>query len=290
MKIGLRGDWLVTFVAVVEAGSFTLAAQRLHRTQSAVSMQVQQLEAAANRRLLLRDRAAGVVPTAAGEQLLRHARKVSEAMNDAAHVFDNADVAAGILRIGIPEEYAGTALPKLLSQFQRRQPRVQLQVTCASSDQLARGLKANALDLGVLVEDRGYREGKPLLYDPTLWVMSDTFELPVDGELPLVLFDQQCWWRQWALDRVQEIGASWRSAYTSGSIFGVAAAISAGLGIGVLGQSTLPSNAVVVPESTGLPALPGSHLVLHVVNPEAPGARDMSDRIEEHFNQARSHG
>lgn len=288
MKTNLRGDWLVTFVAVVEAGSFTRAAQRLHRTQSAVSMQIQQLETAANHQLLIRDRT-GVVPTAAGEQLLRHARKVSEAMSDAAHVFDNADVAAGILRVGIPEEYAGTALPKLLSQFQRRQPRVQLQITCASSDQLARGLKANALDLGVLVEDRGYREGKPLLYDPTLWVMSGTFELPADGELPLVLFDQQCWWRQWALDRVQETGAPWRIAYTSGSIFGVAAAISAGLGIGVLGQSTLPGNAVVVPEGTGLPTLPGSHLILHVVNPEAPGASDMAGRIEAHFKQARGH-
>lgn len=62
---GLRGDWLVAFVAVIEAGSFTGAAKRMHRTQSAVSMQIQQLEYAAGTTLLARERG-GVIPTAAG--------------------------------------------------------------------------------------------------------------------------------------------------------------------------------------------------------------------------------
>ncbi|WP_163574065.1 LysR family transcriptional regulator, partial [Halomonas faecis] len=82
----LRGDWLVAFVAVVQARSFTAAAKRMHRTQSAISMQIQQLETATGTQLLIRERG-GVIPNEAGERLLPHARRIADALRDAAWLF-----------------------------------------------------------------------------------------------------------------------------------------------------------------------------------------------------------
>ena len=66
---------LRTFTAVVDAGSFTLAAQRLHMTQSTVSQQLARLEEAVG--LVLVDRSARPVePTAAGERLLGYANRI----------------------------------------------------------------------------------------------------------------------------------------------------------------------------------------------------------------------
>nr|WP_163500230.1 LysR family transcriptional regulator [Halomonas socia] len=282
MMRGLRGDWLVAFVAVVETGSFTDAAKRLHRTQSAVSMQIQQLESAASTTLLARERG-GVIPTAAGERLLPHARRTAEALYDAAALFEAPELASGALRVGIPEEYSSTDLPKLLSHFQRSQPKVELLVQCASSDRLEAAIETGSLDLGLIVADDERRRGDTMLYDPTWWAMADTLALPASGPLPLVLFDQACWWRQWALDRMSEAKREWRIVYTSDSIAGVAAAIQAGLGIGVLGRSTVPKGVRQVPETLGLPNLPGSHLMLQLADRNAPGAVEMARLIKRHF-------
>lgn len=279
----IRGEWLATFAAVVEARSFTGAAKRMHRTQSAISMQVQQLELVTGVALLVRERA-GVIPTEAGERLLPYARRTAEILREAAALFDDMETASGPLRIGIPEEYSGSELPGLLSHFQRSQPRVELVVQCASSERLNAALDNNDLDLGILVVDySGHHNGETLLYDPTLWVMADNTELPATGPLPLVLFDQACWWRQCALERVSELGREWRIAYTSDSTAGVAAAIQAGLGIGVLGQSTIPKGIRTVPDSLNLPNLPGSQLMLQQKQPNAPGAKEMVALIRRHF-------
>ncbi|MCK0713857.1 LysR family transcriptional regulator [Chromohalobacter sarecensis] len=280
----MRGEWLVTFAAVVEARSFTGAAKRLHRTQSAISMQIQQLEAAAGMPLLVRERA-GVIPTEAGERLLPHARRTADALRDAAAMFNSDEMASGPLRIGIPEEYSGSELPQLLSHFQRSQPSVELLVQSASSDRLAAAIEEDALDLALLVADDNERHsGEVLLYDPTWWVVADNINLPTTGPLPLVLFDQACWWRQCALNQVNETGREWRITYTSDSIAGVAAAIQAGLGIGVLGKSTIPKGIRAVPKELKLPNLPGSQLILQRKSPDAPGTQDMVALMRRHFS------
>ena len=66
-------DWLRAFVAVVDAGSLSGAAPLVHRSQSAVSMQIKKLEAALGRPVLLRGpRHLEVTP--AGAELLSYAR------------------------------------------------------------------------------------------------------------------------------------------------------------------------------------------------------------------------
>jgi DNA-binding transcriptional LysR family regulator len=71
-----------TFVEIVAAGTFMLAAERLHLTQTAVSARVRSLEHALGRQLFVRSRA-GAALTPAGEQFLRHARTLVQVWEQA---------------------------------------------------------------------------------------------------------------------------------------------------------------------------------------------------------------
>jgi hypothetical protein len=72
---------LESFLAVVEAGSFTVAAERLHRSQPGVSRQIQRLESELGA-LLLRRASGGVSPTPAGQKFLVFARQTLHGLRE----------------------------------------------------------------------------------------------------------------------------------------------------------------------------------------------------------------
>ena len=86
--------------------------------------------------------------------------------------------------------------------------------------------------------------------------------LATRSTLPVALFDRACWWRDVALAALKSANRPYRIAYSSQSVNGVAAAIEAGIAIGLLGTGTLPGTLEPVPDSLGLPDMPASHLVL----------------------------
>ena len=74
-------DLLRSFVLIAEGGSFTRAAERVGRTQSAVSLQVQRLESLVGHRVLVRGKGGAVQLTLQGQYLLDRARDLI-ALND----------------------------------------------------------------------------------------------------------------------------------------------------------------------------------------------------------------
>ena len=74
-KINIPTDLLRTFAFIAEEGSFTRAAERVGRTQSAVSMQVQRLEQMLGQRVLLRGKGGSVQLTPHGQYLLERSRQ-----------------------------------------------------------------------------------------------------------------------------------------------------------------------------------------------------------------------
>ncbi len=84
-----------TFLAVVAAGNFVGAAQRLHVTQSTVSTRIQTLERQLGTPLLRRGRG-GAELTPAGQRFLRHAKSLVRTTEQARH------------DVGLPEGYSGT--------------------------------------------------------------------------------------------------------------------------------------------------------------------------------------
>lgn len=80
-------DLLRTFVAVIDSGGFTRAAERVFLTQSTVSQQIKKLETGLSQTLILRDRSSGTLQTTeAGELLLSYARRLLATADEATEV------------------------------------------------------------------------------------------------------------------------------------------------------------------------------------------------------------
>lgn len=229
--------------------------------------------------------ARGVRPTRAGETLLVHARRVLSALTEAEAALATAPL-AGTVRIGVPEEYGATLLPDLLARFAETHPRIEVMVSCVSTAELEHALNTGELDLAVLVIDSGRHVGKLLAYDPTVWVTSTRHGSHADDPLPLAMFAQDCWWRDWALKALDDRGRAYRLAYTSRSVAGIQAAVTSGLAVAVLARSTMPKNSRVLSEEEGYGELPGSAVVLRRAEHARSGAAEgMATAIRAAFSQ-----
>lgn len=256
----LDSELLRGFVAVTEAGSVSGGAKRLGRTQSAISMQIRKLEAVAGQPLFLRE-ARGVRLTASGEALLLRARSILALLSEAESALTT-DPLVGRLRIGVPEEYGASILPELLARFAETHPDVEVTVHCEPTHALEAALDAGTLDIAVLVMDSGQPGGEVIAYDPTVWVTSSRHRIETADPLPVAMYDQDCWWRNWALRALDARGQRYRVAYTSRSVAGIQAAVRSGLAVAVLARSTMPANSRLLGATEGFSELPGSSIVL----------------------------
>ncbi|MHC4048987.1 LysR substrate-binding domain-containing protein [Bradyrhizobium sp. 25ACV] len=139
---------LAYFAAVVDAGSFTRAAERLGITKTVVSQQVARLEAELKTALLLRT-TRRVEPTEAGRLL--HARCVmilrtaEDAVDELAQT--NAEP-MGMLRIAAPNDYGATMIAPLAAKFARKYPACSVELILSDT---RTDLLANQIDLSIRV-------------------------------------------------------------------------------------------------------------------------------------------
>src|SRR6201999_3807244 len=96
-------ELLRSFVSVVDAGGFTRAGERVHRTQSTVSQQIKRLEDDIGRPLLNRI-GKKVTPTEDGERLLSYARRILSLAEEARDVLTR-PTQEGVIQLGIPEDF-----------------------------------------------------------------------------------------------------------------------------------------------------------------------------------------
>jgi DNA-binding transcriptional LysR family regulator len=257
-------DLLRAFVAVAETGSFTRAAGRLGRVQSAVSMQVKRLEEAAGQRLFDRSRRR-VTLSPDGEVLLGYARRML-ALNQAALSDLGQAAIEGGLRLGTADT-ASHFLPRILARFARSYPRVRLEVLCDRSWHLLDALDAGEIDLALVTQQGARGGGRILRREPLVWAAAVGQSVPESEPLPLAVFAPGCAYRAAAIDALDAAGRAWRMAYSSTSLVGVQAAVLTGLAVGLLPQSTLLKGMIVLGEAEGLPPLPDYGITLHT----APG-------------------
>jgi len=230
----LDSDLLRTFLAVVEAGSVTAGARRIHRSQSATSLQIKQLERVVGRPVLRRH-GRGVAPTAAGERLLPIARQIIGTL-DATLAGLRQEGPAGRLRIGLPDDYGRSVLAHIVADFAREHPRVELEVTCSLGDGFGTALRSGALDVAVH-ELPAVPGGAELLRTERLvWMTSRFHDLATQDPLPVVLFDRACWWRDAALDDLVASGRRHHTVFPSESTVGVRTAVASGIAVGMLSE------------------------------------------------------
>src|SRR5262245_51280232 len=205
-------DLLRSFVSVVDAGGFTRAGERVHRTQSTVSQQIRRLEEAVGRPLLHRN-GKSVAPTEEGERLLSYARRILSLAIEAQDVVTR-PMSDGIVRFGITEDFAANRLTKVLSKFARSRPGLRLDVRCDLSVKLRSDLERGELDLALMKRDIGETGAIAAWPERLNWVTSRNY--PVDprrDSIPLAVFPQGCLYRARAVHALETTGRAWHIAY-----------------------------------------------------------------------------
>jgi DNA-binding transcriptional LysR family regulator len=145
---------LLLFARIVEAGSFSMAAQRLELPKSTVSRRIALLEARLGERLLQRT-TRRLVLTEFGAGLLEHARKVAEEVEAAAAMVQHRQLEpSGKLRISMPHDFANRDMNRVLAAFLARYPSVALELDLSPRrvDLVAEGFDI-AIRMGDLPDD-----------------------------------------------------------------------------------------------------------------------------------------
>ncbi|ANK88122.1 LysR family transcriptional regulator protein (plasmid) [Rhizobium sp. N6212] len=260
MQEPIESDLLRTFLVVAETSNFSAAAQRIGRTQSAVSTQIKRLEAAIGENLFERG-ARGVLLTRQGIQLVPYARRVIDLLNEAAATIRSKPL-DGPVRIGIPEEYSQTVLPAALAAFAVRHPAVEVTVSCDYTVRNLAALERDELDLAVVFDWSDQNKGEVLCVDPTVWVTSMVHRLHDIDPLPVATYRNSTWSRDFALRSLEQIGRSYRIAFIADTGSGLKNAVTAGLAITTLSRSSIPPGCRELTAEDGFPPVDSSKVVL----------------------------
>ncbi|MBK1833838.1 LysR family transcriptional regulator [Roseibacillus ishigakijimensis] len=247
---------LRSFVAVVEEGGFSAAAKRVHRSQSAISLQIAKLEDRLHNKLLERT-SRSVTMTPAGETFLSYARRIL-ALADEASLAVSAPDEPTRLRVGFADYLAPLHLPALLARFRRAHPNCDLTLNLGLGGPLLTSLQKDELDLVFAGPESP--AGQLLWEEQLVW----TGHLPAEGSstpLDLVLMPSPCSYRAIAFDTLAKINRTWKLSIEANSVQAVESTLQAGLGLSVLPRSAVPDSLPIIRE--GLPELPKTSVRAH---------------------------
>jgi DNA-binding transcriptional LysR family regulator len=259
MTTPLDLDQLQSFCAIADCGSFTEAARRVNKTQSAVSMQIKRLEERLGEVLFLRD-GRTVVLTQEGEALYAKARRMLRLNAEIVDMFSNEDL-AGSIRFGVPDDYAVRLLPVILSSFQKTHPRIVVDVRCQPSEELLEGMRTGRYDLIVFTQGTRQEFGELFRTEHMFWVASQGGAALATDPLPLAA-GVRCCWKDNAISVLNRIGRDYRIAYTSSNATAISSAVLADLAVGFLPESALQPGMKVIAEDIGLPRLNDAQIAL----------------------------
>ncbi len=277
MSATLDPDCLKTLVAIAETGSFTAAGERVHRTQSAVSMQMRRLETQLGQKLFQKlGREARLTPE--GHLLLGHARRILKAQGEALAAFDR-HALDGEVTIAAPDDYAATFLPGILVRFAAHHPRVRVNLLSLTSNEANRRIERGEIDLALVTQGHGESGGVVLHREPLVWVGAVGQCAQDEDPLPLAVFHDACIFRRHAIEALDAAGRNWRIAYTNQSIAGVFAAVETGLAVGTILASNLRPGLTVLGAAEGLPPLP--EVTILMVRRRSAGS-SLLDALAEH--------
>jgi DNA-binding transcriptional LysR family regulator len=137
---------LETFYWVERLGSFSAVAERMHATQSTISMRIQELEQSLGVKLFDRShRLARLTPK--GKELLPYVRQLVEITGEIQQRITPSDALSGVIKVGVVEIIASAWLPNFIREVQERYPKVSLELEIALSYDLIEKLRNGSLDV-----------------------------------------------------------------------------------------------------------------------------------------------
>jgi DNA-binding transcriptional LysR family regulator len=257
----LDTDQLRSFLAIVDSGSFTKAAERVHKTQSAVSMHIRRLEEQLGCALFVKH-GRGARLTAEGERLIEFARRIIQVEAGALAALSRKGL-RGAVRLGIPDDYAESFLAEILSRFNRRHPLVEVSVVCEASIELGAQVAAGALELALVTSGAleparlaGFRAFELLREEPLVWAAAERFRTEEGAPVPLALGSGTCIWRRAAEDALAASPRATRGLFFSKNFTAIGSIVRAGLAVTILPASMVGQGLRVLGQDDGLPELP----------------------------------
>jgi DNA-binding transcriptional LysR family regulator len=273
-------DLLRSFVSVVDTGGFTRAGERVHRTQSTVSQQIRRLEDNLGYPLLHRN-GKQATPTEQGERLVSYARRILALEQEARDVVTRPD-SEGVVRLGVPEDFAVYRLTELLSDFARSRPGLRLDVRSGVSVQSRRAVERGELDLALFKREAGESGGIAAWPERLHWVTSRKH--PIDfrrDPLPLVMSEQGCLYRNRMIHAAEGAGRAWHMAYTSPSLIGIQAAVSVGIGVSILPEVAVLPEHRVLKAKDGFPPITNTEVALVAAAGASPATRRLAEILRD---------
>jgi DNA-binding transcriptional LysR family regulator len=255
------GLTLECFVAVSETGSFTKAADKVARTQSAVSQQISKLERQLGCPLFSRGKQ--LLLTADGEVLLGYAKRIVNLHREAMDRFHNPEL-QGEVRFGLPEDFASVFLSDVLSEYAKLHPRMLLLIECDLTINLFERFKNNEFDLVLVKMNRpeDFPNGIDVWSEALEWVGDQSLFDNIEQPLPLVVSPHPCVYRARAIETLNRLNRKWCVVFSSPSYAGTVAAVEAGMGVTVLPRNMVPSNLSIIRTEEKQQKLANTHLSL----------------------------
>jgi DNA-binding transcriptional LysR family regulator len=288
-------DLLRTLVFIAEEASFTKAADRVGRTQSAVTLQVQRLETLVRQPLLVRSKGGPVVLTPQGRILVDRARAMLELNDETFRALDSRDFPA-TMRLGVSSYYAPFFLTRSQEAMRGVYPNVLLEIINGKSCQLVLQLKEDAFDLIVVeggLEPRNW-QATEIWRAPLRWITATAHTPHLRDPLPLCLLPSDCpwrppgrddcFWRSAALRALERAGRKHRVVAVTDSMDTIYATVAAGEAISISVDAPLPAGVRAVGNEEGLPALPETSVaILKGRNPTQPLTDAAAELIRANF-------
>lgn len=227
----LDPDFLRTFLAISETGSFGAAGEKVNKTQSTVSAQMKRLEEIVGMPLFERQGRRNVL-TAEGLKLLEYAASMVRLNDEALRAFRPPEM-SGRVRLGAIDEYAQAFLPGTLRSFNAAHPAVQVEVATGNSSDLRDLLVEGELDAAILSCRAGDTETEILRADRLHWFGGEGSSPHCEDPLPFCAWSAGCSWREMANAALVRDGRKSRLVVTTSNAALITLTVRDGLGVAV---------------------------------------------------------
>lgn len=252
----LEIDALRVLWSVRRHGGVTRAAEALGLSQSAVSHKIKRLEVSLDCDLLSR-KSGSAMFTAAGEDLLDYAERIL-GLHDEALLSLTKTPLAGRIALGLTEDTTCTDLARILGRFRRLHPDVAVRTKVRMSLVLRGMLERGELEAAIVqIFAHEVRPTDIVLFREQLyWVKHADLPLPPSGPIPFLSFDDECFYRQWALDIGQDGDTLLETVFECASAAGIVSAVTSALGVALLnGRHLRPEMNIITNRLPTPPAL-----------------------------------
>ena len=251
---------LRSFVLAENLGSFTAAAQRMHCSQTALSLRIKKLEEQLEASLFHRNYHS-LRLTANGKLLLPEAVSMLENHDRIVGIVRRANKKE-VIKLGLEEDQATYFFQKFMANQSQLTNQVEIELTMRLSRDLIHMTHNNRLDIAIVSAMPDQADGEILATTDLKWVCASHFDYQPNQPLPLSFHPEGCIYREHTINLLNTLGVPYRIVFSAQGSMSIQAAVIAGMGLTIIAENNIPSELMVAPDEWELPMLGQSDIRL----------------------------